>query len=160
MKNFLICIFVIFPLCAYTQISNKEEYKKDLMDYVYSSNNLILLSKLKNTDKWDGGLSTSENNYSTAYYKYKFGGVSLFNSDDFEKYKVRPEAYTYYGDEPLDVLPAGSTQVVYMGGHFYYVSIAGFRASGRGSNLSGWKTKKISAKSKSILRFVYDMPIR
>ena len=75
------------------------------------------------------------------------------------QYKLNPNILIYNGKTPLNQLPAGSTTLVYMGGHFCIVNTGGSLIFPSGLDFSGGGTKKLSEKSRNILTNVYGLEI-
>ncbi|MFT4072680.1 MAG: hypothetical protein QM654_12265 [Dysgonamonadaceae bacterium] len=90
------------------------------------------------------------------YYKTK----SKMTLDDFyDEYKrthtVNPNVYTFYGDEPINKVKAGYLTPELFGGHFQMVPAKSNYIKPSGLNLSGGGRKKLSEKTKKILKEVF-----
>ncbi|MDH6354264.1 hypothetical protein M2132_000591 [Dysgonomonas sp. PH5-45] len=99
-----------------------------------------------------------DNKYAKTYYRYRLVGLDDLLKEN-SPYKIHPDLYTYKGTTPLNLMPPGSLETVYMGGHFYPVSNAGTLSGVGGLNLTGWEPKKLSAKTKAIIKAVYGRNI-
>lgn len=136
-----------------------DDYKKELWKTIQpTGKNPLSLPKTLKKDEDKSNIL--ENKYSKAYSNYKYGDDlnHLLEITD-AKYKLSPNLIQYNGVTPLNELPAGSTQIVYMGGHFYFVNTGGSLVVPSGISLTGGGRKKLSEKSKSILVNVYGMEI-
>lgn len=72
---------------------------------------------------------------------------------------LSPTLLIYNGNIPLNQLPAGSTSLMFIGGHFYFVGNSGRNVIPSGVDLSGGGIKKMSQKSKNILTNVFGLEI-
>ena len=154
-KLFISILLTCIGMNTYGQISVREDFKKQLWKEIKPEiSNELQKQPLKMKE-----IPLDDNKYIDAYenYKYKEGGRLLKRLKN--EYNVSPNLTQYKGVVPLNQLPAGSTRSVYMGGHFYNVSNAGTRVTPSGIDLSFSKKKKLSEKSKSILRNVFGMEI-
>lgn len=160
------CIFTCIGTTASAQISAiQEDYKKELLKSIRPAD-LSIKQDLRVSTPILTKESFLDNEYKKAYDRYRFGHLDSYKSD----YTLSP-MITNVGNMVVKILPAGSTQVVYMGGHFYFISNGGSGAPGDGIatsptgsggvigglNLSGWKKKTVSKKSKQILKELYGI---
>lgn len=100
--------------------------------------------------------SIMDNKYIDAYNNYKSGTKILIDSG----HKINSHVFTYKSEIPANQLPPGSCTPVFMGGHFVLVPTGGLLVVPSGISLSGWGgPKKLSEKSKSILKNVFGMEI-
>lgn len=136
-----------------------DDYKKELWKTINPSNKNTL-SFPKALKREDTKSSLLDNKYTKAYSNYKYGDNLNHLLEITElKYKLSPNLTQYSGMTPLNELQAGSTQIVFMGGHFHFISTGGTQVFPSGMSLTGGGRKKLSEKSKSILVNVYGMEI-
>lgn len=153
-------IFIILPASIQSQnlsSSIKDDMKKELMKQIKPSLNLSNPSMQQSPNAAN---KTIQNDDLLEFYrKYKSGsGGAEFN----DRYQVNPRAITYSSDIPINKLPDGYVVPVYTGGHFIFAnptSNVNGLVTPSGMNLSGWKKKKLSAKSKSILENVFGIRV-
>jgi len=151
-----------FSLHSYTfgqKIIFGDDYKNELWKNVKpTGKNSLSLPKTLKKDNTKSNLL--DNKYTNAYSNYKYGNnlEHLLEITEF-KYKLSPNLTIYNGITPINELPAGSTQIVFMGGHFYFVGTGGVSVFPSGIDLTGGGRKKLSEKSKNILRNVFGMEV-
>lgn len=138
--------------------SFKEEYKKELWKTIKPSKPTSLPSAQDPKESLIKSEDLIDNKYIKAYNKSKYSSSALLDIVQ-DKYKVNPEMLIYRGAEPANKLPPGSTTLVYMGGHFYFVSNAGMLVFPSGLNFGGSPRKTLSAKSRAIIENVFGMEI-
>lgn len=156
-RFFFSIIFIFVNAYSYGQYSIlSDDYKKDLMKSINPNNSspLSLPGTLRSAEKE----TVLDNKYVKSYTNYGNNLDHLLEITEPE-YKLNPNLTVYNGTTPLNQLPAGSTQLLYMGGHFYFVSVAGLNVFPSGLDFGGGGQKKLSAKSKSILINVFGMEI-
>lgn len=94
------------------------------------------------------------------YNKHKAG--SVLDIDPDKKYKISPNLTKYTGKDPINKLPDGHVEPIFHLGQWHLGNPSN-RVDGlvspSGLNLSGWKKKKLSEKSKKILINVYNMTL-
>ena len=135
-----------------------DDYKKELWKTIKPSEKKSYWpspSSTKNDSK-----SVIDNKYIKSYNNYKLNSNLDHLLEITEpKYKLNPYIGVYNGVTPINQLPAGSTQIVFMGGHFYFVGTGGSLVFPSGIDLLGGGPKKLSEKSKNILINVFGMEI-
>ncbi|NDW18898.1 hypothetical protein D0T53_08225 [Dysgonomonas sp. 216] len=137
---------------------NNDEYKKELWKTIKPTTSSPLQSspKIEMLLKENSNEGIIDNKYLRSYYKYKSGDLL----DKFkDKYQINPSVLIYKGDIPLNMLPAGSTAIVFMGGHFHFIPTGGTMITPSGINLSGWSKKTLSPKSRAIIEQVFGMEV-
>lgn len=91
---------------------------------------------------------------------YKDGGIDLTAFDD--KYQINPLAITYNSSVPINQLPAGYVVPMFVGGKFIWGN-PNTRVDQlvypSGISLAGGDKKKMSAKAKNILKYVFGMEV-
>lgn len=159
-KLFVCLILVSVNMVVYGQSILGDDYKKELWKSINPSNNKPLTLPGSRQEKKVSPVNAPlDNKYLKSYINYKFKGLDHFLEITEPKYKLNPNLTKYSGAIPLNQLPAGSTQLVYMGGHFVMVNTGGFLVFPSGRSLSGWEPKKLSEKSKNILINVFGKEI-
>ncbi len=163
-SKFLLYFFIVSAnSLTYAQISIVgDDYKKELWKSINPSNNkpLTLPGSVNiKPNKLIEKETPLDNKYIKSYLNYKYKGLDHLVEITEAKYKLNPNLTKYSGIAPLNRLPEGSTQTVYMGGHFYIVSTAGTLVVPTGLNLGGGGSKKLSEKSKNILINVFGKEI-
>ncbi|MFR9166546.1 MAG: hypothetical protein ACLVKO_10150 [Dysgonomonas sp.] len=150
-------VISLIGICGYGQNSIiGDDYKKELWKTIKPTNESkfeLPGSSLKSSKE-----IINENKYIRSYHNYKNNLDNLIEITK-PKYTINPGIFTYKGSTPLNQLPRGSTQLVFMGGHFYFVPTGGLLVVPSGFDFSGGGRKKLSEKSKSILQNVYGMEI-
>lgn len=156
-KFLLSLLFASFSIAVYGQYVG-DDYKKELWKTIKPSGSKPLtLPGAKSATMENKSLV--ENKYQKSYYNYLYKNLDHLLEITEPEYRLSPNLTTYTGNTPINQLPAGSTQLVFMGGHFYFVSNAGSLVVPSGLDLSGGGKKKLSAKSKSILTNVFGMEV-
>ena len=157
-KYLLSFIFSAISIYSYGQSILGDDYKKELWKTIKPSEKSPL--RLSPSEKSVEKESFLENKYMKAYNNSRYGkNLDHLMEIAEPKYKISPALTEYKGSVPLNVPQPGSTTWVYMGGHFYLVSVAGIPVFPSGISLFGGDKKKLSAKSKSILVNVFGMEV-
>ncbi|MDR1810168.1 MAG: hypothetical protein LBR34_07180 [Prevotella sp.] len=155
-KRFQITLAFLLPcMAAYGQLSLGESYKRELMKTVAPENPMRLYQPKIS----ESASSVTDNQILKAYESYKYKTSNKLMDMFKNEYKVSPNIAIYRGNTPLNKLSAGSTETVYMGGHFMQVSNAGRLVTPSGVSLTGGFKKGLSEKTKSILINVFGMEI-
>lgn len=137
-----VTLFTFVGICissyTFAQISIKNELKKDLLKDIRPGNGLTSSpSLMKQDDKVISKKSVFDLD------------INRINIEDYNPYKINPNAYTYFGITPLILDPRQSV-TVYEGGHFKQAMPT------KGIGVSFWEPKKVSEKDKNILKNVFD----
>lgn len=162
--SFLLYFFIVSAnsfTCAQISIAG-DDYKKELWKSINPSSNTPLTlpgSANLGAEKLIEKETPINNKYIKSYLNYKYKGLDHLIEITETKYKLNPNLTKYSGIVPLNQLPDGSTQTVYMNGHFYIISTAGALVIPSGMTLGDRDSKKLSDKSKNILINVFGKEI-
>lgn len=137
--------------------SIKEDMKQDWLKQVKPG------SKIHSSPIYDNSplsKKTVQGKDYTGLGKIYQNGIDLTAFDD--KYKVNPLAITYNSSVPINQLPAGYVVPMFIGGRFIWAN-PNTRVDQlvypSGIDLSGGGKKKMSAKAKNILKYVFGMEV-
>jgi len=147
------CIFIFLGSGVYAQVSViKDDYKKELWKTIKPTDTSPLspseqtMKSISEDPLFDNDIAKYYNNY-----------LKKPNLGPESEYKLNPNLLIFNSKTPLNQLPPGSTQVVYMGGHFVIIPTGGSLIYPSGLDLSGGGRKVVSEKSKLILRSVFGI---
>lgn len=151
-------LFLTISMSVSAQISIADDTKKYLLNTAKPLNSSSTSSfQLQTVEQKNGILN---NKYIDAYNNYKYKGISLMDKDlELSGYpKIKDYVFKYTSPTPVNLLPNGTITPVYMGGHFVIVPLGGLVVPS-GMSLTGGGPKKLSEKTKNILRNVYGMQV-
>lgn len=162
----LLVMFVLNEM-LYSQ-SVQSELKKDLWKSIKPYGGKSDVGTSGSSTSLLGPTTTSAPSGAThdvMYYYYKMK-THVVLEDFHEQYRrahqIDPRIYTYNGDEPITKIKARYLETVFMGGHFQEISPSANNVvspSGFTIDISGGGRKRVSEKTKKILKEVYGREV-